>query len=760
MGKKSKGSGKKGPRGKKARAKAKLQRQWGEEARESEDQGTSLRFGKSRLLSSKKNSIIQSTAKTQDGEQVEDLDNIPQAHNEQHNFVDSDDAEDELENENENAVDSFLQKLKTSKGSAESDDDEQDSDMDEEASEADWSNNMDEEEEDDENMAPVVDLFSEHFSRSPLPEDDEQKAQKLKSAQTTTTLKELGLSSSIDIQASTEWLKDRGLDKTCDFAAWKGLARSAFECNREFLKQQWKSTRSKVFDSQLQTALYPGLTSYMDMLITAEKRSNRQSIQEALCLHILNHVWTSRMRVRKHNKRIQESEDSEKDRDEVLTESFRDQGFTRPTVLVLLPTRGTCRQFVLAMLALLGGESASVANYDRFEEEYGPPPQPESEETFEESRQRRRQVLQQKGAEWNDLFGDDVNDDDDFKLGLSVNISAPRKAGSSESAAVKLFTDFFKSDIILASPLGLKMACTNEDGDMDEADFLSSIEICALLRSEVMLMQNWDHVNDVLKLVNMKPKNSNNTDFSRVRNYMLAGQGENWRQLITVSQFSDPMIVSSFKRYAKSIAGMMKLRRQTMNADDASIARVVSNVRQVFQRIPCRSFMHQSEDRLKYFADELLPSIRKRKYTLLFIPSYFDFVAVRNLLLKREVDFASITEYSRNSEVNRGRARFLQGRKPLLLYTGRAHYFHRHFVKGVRHLVFYSIPENAHFYTDHVNNMEYSGSDEQDEDDLGDSKTCLSLFSKYDALSLERIVGHGNCKRMATGEKASFVFDS
>ena len=55
-----------------------------------------------------------------------------------------------------------------------------------------------------------------------------------------------------------------------------------------------------------------------------------------------------------------------------------------------------------------------------------------------------------------------------------------------------------------------------------------------------------------------------------------------------------------------------------------------------------------------------------RQGTLFYIPSYFDFVALRNILLKHEIassHFVSITEYSRGTEVTRGRARFLQGRK-------------------------------------------------------------------------------------------------
>jgi hypothetical protein len=40
-----------------------------------------------------------------------------------------------------------------------------------------------------------------------------------------------------------------------------------------------------------------------------------------------------------------------------------------------------------------------------------------------------------------------------------------------------------------------------------------------------------------------------------------------------------------------------------------------------------------------------------------------------------QVNAAYISEYSRDSEVSRGRSRFFHGQKDILLYSGRAHFF-------------------------------------------------------------------------------------
>jgi U3 small nucleolar RNA-associated protein 25 len=409
------------------------------------------------------------------------------------------------------------------------------------------------------------------------------------------------------------------------------------------------------------------------------------------------------------------------------------------------------------MLSLLG-DSSVVENMDRFEAEYGPPEEDELKESPELA-QRRRKVQESKGREWNNLFGDNVNSDDDFKLGISFFPKASKDTGTGSKSAVsvRLYTDFYKSDIILASPLALKIATESEEDKQDDTDFLSSIEICFLGYSDVILMQNWEHVNDVLGLLNQQPKGSNDTDFSRVREYLLAGQARYWRQLIFYSNLIDPSFLSTFKRHASCIEGIVRLRRRVYN-NEAALVKVIVATKQIFQRVSCDSFSTQGDERLKYFQKKVLPQIQegKRSFTMIYVPSYFEFISLRNLFLKKEMNFVSVTEYARVSEVSRGRARFLQGRKPIMLYTGRAHFFGRHLIKGAKHLIVYGLPEHAEFYSDVVNmlNLGHEGNDEQ----MGSS--CLVLFTKYEAHSLERICGKQNCERMLKGEKSTFMFVS
>ena len=301
--------------------------------------------------------------------------------------------------------------------------------------------------------------------------------------------------------------------------------------------------------------------------------------------------------------------------------------------------------------------------------------------------------------------------------------------------------------------------------------------------SEMIMMQNWDHVNEILSLLNQQPKNNNSTDFSRVRNYLLDGQGQYWRQLIVSSKFMDPSLISSFKRYSKSISGQMKLRRKIRD-DQASVSNVVlpTGMKQVFQKVPTGSFQQQSKARVDYVVKHLLPLIHRndQSHTLIYVPSYFDYCSLRNTMLKQESFsnlFVSVTEYSRITEVGRGRARFLQGRKPIMLYTGRAHFFHRHSIKGIRNLIFLGLPEHPEFYSEYVNliTTTNNSSNHTNDHDNTDSmlvghddfstyqnkdRSCTALFTKYEAHALERIVGSSNCNRMMSSQNTTYMFSS
>lgn len=134
------------------------------------------------------------------------------------------------------------------------------------------------------------------------------------------------------------------------------------------------------------------------------------------------------------------------------------------------------------------------------------------------------------------------NNDDCFRIGLTL-------AGRN----VKLYAPFYSSDIIVASPLGLRLIagapgyalrgvglCCRVDRlrDLDmlccycacsdkkrEFDFLSSIEIALVDRASVLAMQNWEHMQVLFQHAINRPlaNTHTTTDFSRVYDQFLQG---------------------------------------------------------------------------------------------------------------------------------------------------------------------------------------------------------------------------------------------
>merc|ERR1712150_140305 len=213
--------------------------------------------------------------------------------------------------------------------------------------------------------------------------------------------------------------------------------------------------------------------------------------------------------------------------------------------------------------------------------------------------------------------------------------------------------------------------------------------------------------------------------------------------------------MGTFKRFSRSINGQIRIHRNTLSKS-ASICQVLVNLRHVFQQTPCTSFTSQGIDKWSYFRDKVLCRLLQQKYVLIFIPSYFDFITIRNYLFKKDASFVTVTEYSRTSEVSRGRARFLQGQKRLFLYTGRAHFFLRHHIKGVRHMILYGLPEYAEFYPQLVNMLLDTSRDVEYRSAL----SCMSFFNKYEAQALSRIVGTKHSLSMLSSENTMFIFNS
>jgi U3 small nucleolar RNA-associated protein 25 len=371
--------------------------------------------------------------------------------------------------------------------------------------------------------------------------------------------------------------------------------------------------------SDIQQAVASPILRYQDLLFGARTVDNAAELRSIACVHALNHIFKTRDRVLKNNARIA------KEMEDGLTE-YRDQGFTRPKVLMLMPTRQSCARMMKSMVKF--AEPEQQENIKRFNDGYV-----QSEEKYDDN----------KPADFRELF--EGNDDDMFRIGIKFT----RKT-------MKYFAQFYNADLILASPLGLRRAI--ETGDKNnkkgDHDFLSSIELIIVDQADALLMQNWDHIIYIFQHLNLQPQEAHGCDFSRVRPWYLDGHAKYLRQTLIFSAFITPEINALFNNHMHNVFGKLKHAPDYSGAI-LSITKTGLHTKQVFARYSSPTITSDPDTRFKFFTTSVLPSLMRHptppdgaRGILLFIPSYFDFVRVRNYFATssatQNISFGAISE--------------------------------------------------------------------------------------------------------------------
>ncbi|KAL1413346.1 rRNA-binding ribosome biosynthesis protein utp25 [Vanrija albida] len=479
---------------------------------------------------------------------------------------------------------------------------------------------------------------------------------------------------------------------------------------------------------------------------------HRAALRAAAAAHAINHVLKTRRRIVRNNERLARAAAAGED----APEPPRDQSFTRPKVLLVLPLRSLALEWLQTHLFPLAGEGTQIENLRPFTASFSVPADEDP--------------LASKKAE-GDFPVDHLenfrgNSDDNFRFGIKLTRKAWRVVMPPVNEA-----KLIECDIVVASPLALKMAAEREDS----TDVLSSIEIVIADGLDVLQMQNWDHVQFVFKHLNEIPKSPHGCDFSRVKPWYLDGQARLLRQTLLLSRYDSPESRALFNGCA-NVAG--KVRVDASAGLGGVLDRVRPGVRQIFNRIDvdaprgagslsAEAAVEEVDTRFEYFTKKTIPALLRsavsRQNTLVVVPSYFDFVRLTNYLRKADsVSYAAVSEYSSNAEISKARTLFFKGKRALLIVTERLHFYRRYKLRGAKTLVFYSLPEHAQFYSEFLatpfipsREAEAAGADA----DVDPAEvSSITLFSRFDVLKLERVVGHDDARRMLASTEARFEF--
>ena len=473
--------------------------------------------------------------------------------------------------------------------------------------------------------------------------------------------------------------------------------------------------------TSIQKQLVDPMFQYKDMLYEYNQyEKDEDEYRDLYVLHVLNHIYKTRDKILKDNQRIQNDNDAE----------YLDQGFTRPKVLIVVPTRDVCYQVVDKIINKSGIEQVDKKGKfrDQFFEDSLPP--------------------SSKPKSFQQIFKGNTNDF--FVLGMKFT----RKA-------IKLYSNFYQSDIVVCSPLGLQMIVENTDKKKRQDDFLSSIEITIVDQFNVIEYQNISHLYTIFEHLNTIPKEQHDSDFSRIRMWYINDQAKFFRQTMLFTKYVSPNSNSIINHICKNWSGRWKNHRR-IEPVDSSVGQLGIRVKQIFQRFNVMGgqITEEPDYRFRHFCSVIVPSIAKstgyEDGLLIYIPDYTDYLRVSNYLKeKTSFLFGEINEYSTQKKLNANRSLFQQGRVKVMLYTERLHHFRRYEIKGVKSVLFYQPPTNPEFYTEVVRFIGKSAF--LGETDLNIS-TVRCLYSKMDGLALERIVGTKRAAVLTRGQNETYEF--
>ena len=184
----------------------------------------------------------------------------------------------------------------------------------------------------------------------------------------------------------------------------------------------------------------------------------------------------TRRRIIRNNEKLAHLHSNPHSNTQSIPDPPRDQSFTRPKILIILPLRSLALHYLVNHLFPLAPPGTQIENQRPFTSSFSIPSDvldplttPESTSSFPIDH-----LVNFRG-----------NSDDNFRLGIKITRKAWRIVMMPAHEA-----KLMDCDILLASPLGMKMKAEEERS----TDLLSSIEVCVVDGIDVMQMQNWEHV--------------------------------------------------------------------------------------------------------------------------------------------------------------------------------------------------------------------------------------------------------------------------
>lgn len=204
------------------------------------------------------------------------------------------------------------------------------------------------------------------------------------------------------------------------------------------------------------------------------------------------------------------------------------------------------------------------------------------------------------------------------------------------------------------------------------------------------------------------------------------------------------------------------------------------------------TFEHDDTARFTLFTKTLWTPLYEGNtsgYTVLLVPRYFDFVKLKAFFKSRNAQVAMISEYTEKRESQRLRTLYEANEVPVLMVTERALVFQKIRIRFARNLILYSLPESPDILDESLPGMlEVSNFDSivknrlikikqqasskekkltpeeveaeckkvlregKDLKTANSNRGIMGLYSRYDALVMERLMGTDLFKKMLSAD--------
>lgn len=269
------------------------------------------------------------------------------------------------------------------------------------------------------------------------------------------------------------------------------------------------------------------LSQYIDLEISNSNILTADRYRQLTILHIVRHMLAL---------------ETESEKNEPV------RGWTKCRILILVPNKQTAKLWADDIINLV--DFSKLEGEEKLTSQYGALVDDELDSDFELGLPYFREAIP-KTPEYAWYFRGNLGDD--FLLGISVDSSGKPKVCVDRDAA----------DIIIASPLNLRRFIRSKSEDQ-RYDFLSSIEICVLDRTEHLELQNPEHLRTIFEVLNLDPRDPRKgIDITEMRKSYFEESGRNWstiyRQNIILSNGRSMGASNLISSYCPNFRGGAKL---------------------------------------------------------------------------------------------------------------------------------------------------------------------------------------------------------